>query len=376
MQAQNDLLMDVSILYRTTQKYYDRMLQSYDLTYAQLPILLLIYENEGISMQNIAVKGQYDKGTITKNVQKLESLGYVQIVPSKKDKRLKELYSTDKTKQIVSKIYRIRRDWWNHIIKNIPYEQLNDFTNIYEVITENASQYANVEPERIQFFEMKKLSVQDYPNYLCTTLSTGGCNFRCPGCLKSDLVFLKEDVIPISNDLIKTHFEQRKGVIQAVCIRGGEPLMHEHLDDFLLYLKNKKYLIKIDTNGSFPNRLKEWVNRGLIDFVNVNIKNTPDKYKMSIGIEKVDISKIQETIDFLQKSNIDYQFVVDVIEEFHNLEDIQKIGKWLHGSKKIVLRTYEEKEGAVQKGLHGYPKEIMEDFAKSIEKDFDSVIVQ
>ena len=375
MQAQNDLLMDVSILYRTTQKYYDRMLQPYSLTYAQLPILLLIYENEGISMQTIAVKGQYDKGTITKNVQKLVNLEYVQIIPSTKDKRQKELYTTDKTKQIVSNIYRIRRDWWNHIIKNVPFDKLNDFTDIYEVITENASQYANVEPERIQFFDMKKLSVQDYPNYLCSTLSTGGCNFRCPGCLKSDLIFLKEDVVPISNDLIKTHFEQRKGVIQAVCIRGGEPLMHEHLDDFLVFLKGKNYLIKIDTNGSFPDRLKDWVHRGLIDFVSVNIKNTPDKYTNSIGINNVDMSKIQDTINFLMNGNVDYQFVVDVIEEFHDFDSIVSIGKWLHGAKKIILKTYFEKEGAVQSGLHGYSKDIMEEFANSIEGDFDSVIV-
>ena len=375
MQEQNDLLMDVSILYRTTQKFYDRMLQSMDLTYAQLPILLLIYENEGISMQNIALQGQYDKGTITKNVQKLVTLGYVQIIPSTKDKRLKELYTTDKTKQIVSNIYRIRRDWWNHLIKNIPYEKLNDFTNIYQQISENASQYANVEPERIQFFKMKKLSMQDYPNYLCTTLSTGGCNFRCPGCLKSDLVFLKEDVIPVSNDLIKLHFEQRKDVIKAVCIQGGEPLMHEHLDDFLTFLKNKKYLIKIDTNGSYPVRLKNWIDRGLIDFVSVNIKNTKENYKESIGIEKVDLSKIQQTIDFVSKGTIDYQFVVDVIQELHNKESIQSIGKWLHGSKKIILKTYKENDRAIESGLHGYSKEEMEEFAHCIVNDFETVIV-
>ena len=376
MQTQNDLLMDVSILYRTTQKFYDRMLQSHDLTYAQLPILLLIYENEGISMQTIAIKGQYDKGTITKNVQKLVSLGYVQIVPSKKDKRLKELYTTDKTKQIVSNIYRIRRDWWNHLIKNIPYEKLNDFTNIYQQISENASQYANVEPERIQFFKMKKLSMNDYPEALCTTLSTGGCNFRCPGCLKSDLVFLKEDVIPISNDSIKEHFDQRKDVIQAVCIQGGEPLMHEHLDDILMYLKDRKYLIKIDTNGTFPERLKDWVHRGLIDYVSVNIKNSKRNYKQSIGVEKAELSKIQETIDFLMSDGVEYQFVVDVIEELHSKETIISIGKWLHGAKKMILNTYRPNERAIQSGLHGYSRDVMDAFAKCIEDDFDCVVVQ
>ena len=376
MQKQNDLLMDVSILYRNTQKYYDRMLQSIDLTYAQLPILILIYENEGISMQMIAEKGQYDKGTVTKSVQKLVAMKYVQIVPSQKDKRQKELYTTDKTKQVVSQIYRIRRDWWNHLIKDVPYDKLDDFTNMYQQIAQNAGQYANVEPERIQFFEMKKLSVQDYADYLCTTLSTGGCNFRCPGCQKQELVFLKEDVMPISNDMIKMHFEQRKGVIQGVCIQGGEPLMHKHLDDFLTFLKKKGYRVKVDTNGSFPDRLIDWVKRGLIDFVSVNIKNCPEKYQASIGIERADLDSIQKTIDFLKQDQVQYQFVVDVIREFHSLEDVEKIGKWLKGNSQIILRTYREDKPSIQPNLHACTKEKMKVFANCLKQYVRDVVIE
>ena len=99
---QNDLFMDSSILYRTTQKYFDRELQQFQLTYAQLPVLIMVYENEGISMQEIAFQGKYDKGTITKNVQKLESLGYLEVIHSSKDKRSKELYTTLKAKENVT----------------------------------------------------------------------------------------------------------------------------------------------------------------------------------------------------------------------------------------------------------------------------------
>ena len=152
--------------------------------------------------------------------------------------------------------------------------------------------------------------------------------------------------------------------------------MHEHLDDFLMFLKNKNYLIKIDTNGSFPKRLKDWVNRGLIDFISVNIKNTKRNYKESIGIEKVDLSKIQETINFVLEGKTDYQFVVDVIEELHSKESIQSIGKWLHGSKKIILRTYKENDRAIVSGLHGYSKEKMEEFAQCIMDDFETVVVE
>ena len=108
MEKQNDLLMDSSILYRSTQKYYDKMLQDLNLSYAQLPILIEIYENEGISLQQIVQVGGYDKGTVTKNVQKLNTLGYVSILTSAKDKRAKELYTTALTKKHISEIYGIR----------------------------------------------------------------------------------------------------------------------------------------------------------------------------------------------------------------------------------------------------------------------------
>ena len=107
MARQNDLLMDISILYRSTQKYYDKKLANLSLTYAQLPILIAIYEEEGISMQKIALDGGYDKGTITKNVQKLVNLGYVIVQSSIKDKRAKELYTTDKTKEVMNQIYKV-----------------------------------------------------------------------------------------------------------------------------------------------------------------------------------------------------------------------------------------------------------------------------
>ena len=143
MARQNDLLMDISILYRSTQKYYDKKLANLSLTYAQLPILIAIYEEEGISMQKIALDGGYDKGTITKNVQKLVNLGYVIVQSSIKDKRAKELYTTDKTKEVMNQIYSIRRNWWKHIIQSIPSKKIEEFSYLYEDMAENAKVFAD-----------------------------------------------------------------------------------------------------------------------------------------------------------------------------------------------------------------------------------------
>lgn len=159
MEKQNDLLMDSSILYRSTQKYYDKMLQDLNLSYAQLPILIEIYENEGISLQQIVQVGGYDKGTVTKNVQKLNTLGYVSILTSAKDKRVKELYTTALTKKHISEIYGIRRDWWHHITQDLTAEQIEVFSTFYQTLSNHARSYADLEQTNLQFYKLKKLSL-------------------------------------------------------------------------------------------------------------------------------------------------------------------------------------------------------------------------
>ena len=133
-----DLLLDISILYRSTQKYYDKMLQSLSLTYAQLPILILIYEHEGISLQQIAYEGGYDKGTITKQVQKLQEMGYIRVQSSQRDKRAKELYTTQNARSIMNKIYGIRASWWQHISASIPENDMQKFSTFYKTMVVSA----------------------------------------------------------------------------------------------------------------------------------------------------------------------------------------------------------------------------------------------
>ena len=156
MDRQTDFLLNISVLYRSTQKYYDRMLQSIQLTYAQLPILIMIFEQEGITMRQIAESGVYDEGTISKNVKHLEQEGYILIQPSKQDKRNKELYTTDYAKQNMSKVYAVRRDWWQHLIQSIDQKQFEQFVGSYEIMAKNARQYEQSSPNEITFFDWKK----------------------------------------------------------------------------------------------------------------------------------------------------------------------------------------------------------------------------
>lgn len=337
MNHQIDLLMDSSILYRSTQKYFDKMLQRFSLTYGQLPILIMIYENEGISSQSIVREGAYDKGTVTKNVQKLQSLGYIYVLSSKKDKRAKELYTTDHTKDIMPTIYRIRRDWWKHIIKDLPTDSIEVFAKFYQKIAISARDYAEHDDHEIHFFKQQKLSLDSYPNKLSMLLSTGGCNFRCANCLSKDLVFLKENVDEISLLEIKEELKEKKRYLDAVCIDGGEPLIHPELESFLMYLKECGYLVKIQTNGTHFDYLVHLIQKNLIDCVGINLKNSPEKYGQTIGMKDFVTDDLNKSIAYLLTNDIYTIFSITLSKELHTLSDMYLCAQWIHGAKEMVL---------------------------------------
>ena len=337
MSKQNDLLMDSSILYRSTQKYYDKMLQNLKLTYAQLPILIHIYENEGASLQDIARAGGYDKGTVTKNVQKLHSLGYVNILSNLKDKRAKEIYTTSLAKKHISEIYGIRRDWWHHITQDLDSEQIQVFSDFYQTLSNHARTYADLEQTDLQFYKFKPLSLTDFDGYLSCSLYTGGCNFKCPHCTDPSLVYLKEDMHPVLTDEIKAYLQKQRNKIEGVYISGGEPLMHENIIHFLRYLKSLNYKVKIHTNGMYYDTLKNIINLHLVDYVSIDIKNCLSKYGKSCGVDDIDVTNIQNSISFLKQNLVDYEILIRVNRDDFDLDSFKELGICLKGIKKVLL---------------------------------------
>ncbi|MBM6831928.1 anaerobic ribonucleoside-triphosphate reductase activating protein [Faecalicoccus acidiformans] len=349
-----DLLLDISILYRSTQKYYDKMLQSLSLTYAQLPILILIYEHEGISLQQIAYEGGYDKGTITKQVQKLQETGYIRVQSSKRDKRAKELYTTQKARSIMNKIYGIRASWWQHISASIPEEDMQKFSTFYKTMVVSAREFAQKDQEDIVFFDHQKLNVEIDPGKMSTIVWTGGCNFRCPFCDRSQFIFLKEDSRVITGAKILQYLKKRQNVLDQLVITGGEPLMHAQLDPFLREAKKMGYQIRIEINGSYPQHLQDLIKAKLVDQVVMSLKNTPEKYGQSIGVDQTEIQKIQRSVDILLHCDLDVRFTILPIKEFHSQKDLIEMISWLKDAASIELRTYHESMESIQKDLHGY----------------------
>ena len=374
MEKQNDLLMDSSILYRSTQKYYDKMLQDLNLSYAQLPILIEIYENEGISLQKIVQVGGYDKGTVTKNVQKLNTLGYVSILTNAKDKRAKELYTTALTKKHISEIYGIRRDWWHHITQDLNAQQIEVFSKFYQTLSNHARSYADLEQTNLQFYKLKKLSLSDYDSHLSCSLYTGGCNLKCPYCHSKDLVYLKENRYPIVTEKINEYLQGHKKDLDGIYISGGEPLMHEGILSFLQYAKSLGYKIKLHTNGMFYDRLKRILNEKLVDFISLDIKNAPNTYAKTCGVEDVNLKDIEKSLALLKNSLFEYDICVTLVHEFHNEKTMDELGQWIQGVDHVVLQPFVDNETTIDHSLHSPDfdqilkyRQILEQYVKHVE---------
>ena len=186
----------------------------------------------------------------------------------------------------------------------------------------------------------QKLTLLDYPGRVACTIFTAGCNMRCPFCHNASLVTHIDSENTFSVEEVLSYLKKRQGILEGVCITGGEPLLQSDIKEFITEVKNLGYSVKLDTNGTFPDKLKDLVSSGLVDYVAMDIKNSKAKYKMTAGTENLDLSKIEESVDFLINGNIDFEFRTTVVNEFHTVEDIQDIVVWLKGTPKYFLQNF------------------------------------
>ena len=352
-----DLLINNSILYRATQKYYDKRLESFDIGYGQILFLMMIYEHEGITMKELSRLGSFDKGTTTKGINKLESIGYVRLEENPQDKRSKLIYTTPKAEDILSVMYIIRKEWLSQLMKGIDGESEHLFNQCLQQVVQNTNDEVN--DVDVSFYGMQKLTLLDYPGKMAATLFTGGCNFRCPFCHNRDLVFLPEGLSEIQSEEIFSYLEKRKSILEGVVISGGEPLLHKGLEVYLRKIKDMGYLVKLDTNGTFPDRMIALIEEGLIDYVAVDIKNVDDKYAKTIGLDQYRLDAFKKTVAYLLEDHVDYELRTTVVKEFHDLEDIEEIAKSIQGAKAYYLQNFKEADSVIEKGLHSVSHEMM-----------------
>ena len=368
MSEKNYLSFDSSILYRCNQKYFDKLLSEYDLGYTHMLLLTEIYEKEGISMNELAFRGVFDKGTITKSIQRLEQLGYVAIENSEADKRSKLLYTSKKAQEIMPKLYRLRSEWNSYLSTDLNSDELEAYTNAQAKLIEKAREYSSVELEDdIKFYGLQKLTLLDYPGNMAATVFTGGCNFRCPFCHNRSLVFLNENDSEMSQEDIMDYLTKRGKVLDGICLTGGEPLLHKGAKSFIEKVKQLGLKVKLDTNGSNFKALKELIDEKLVDYVAMDIKNCPSKYALTIGLQNFDLNEIEKSKNYLLENHVDYEFRTTVVKQFHSIDDFKEIGKWINGAKKYFLQNFEDHDSCIQEGLSAVSEEDLKKMKDQVE---------
>ena len=186
---------------------------------------------------------------------------------------------------------------------------------------------------------IEKLSVIDFPGKTCCIVFLADCNFRCPYCHNPDLIRNPQDMPDITEKEVLSFIESRKKWVDGVCITGGEPCLHKELPGFIKSVKERGFLVKLDTNGSRPEMVKSLIDEGLLDYIAMDIKAPPERYS-DVTRVKVDIQKIRETIDIIMKSDVEYEFRTTVAPRLFGRDDMEKIGRWLKGAKRFFLQNF------------------------------------
>lgn len=222
---------------------------------------------------------------------------------------------------------------------------------------------------------LQKTTLLDFPGRVACTIFLNGCNFRCPFCQNSEILDGKDGGEDISEEELFGFLKKRKGILDGVCVSGGEPLLREETLGLLRRIKALGYDIKLDTNGAFPARLKEAVHEKLCDFVAMDIKNSPQKYRKTAGAD-VDLAKIEESAGFLMNCGIEYEFRTTVVKQLHAAEDFIRIGQWLRGAKRYFLQTFRDGETVLQSGLSPCSDAEMQTFKKLMKPYIPNVLIR
>lgn len=222
----------------------------------------------------------------------------------------------------------------------------------------------------------QKLTVLDYPGKVACIVFTPGCNFRCPFCHNASLVthIDKEAYIDVSEVL--SYLKKRQGLLDGVVITGGEPLLQDGIEEFIAQIKDLGYAVKLDTNGSFPEKLISVVEKGLVDYVAMDIKNSKEKYGMTIGAENFDINPIEKSVEFLKQGKVDYEFRTTVVKDFHTLEDIQDIVVWLKGAHKYFLQNFVDSGDLIKPDLEPVSALLLKEMRGKAEEIIPSVEIR
>ena len=214
----------------------------------------------------------------------------------------------------------------------------------------------------MQICGFNKTTLLDYPGHVAATIFTGCCNFRCPFCQNGDLVLRPGQIPALDEEEILGVLKKRRGVLTGVCVTGGEPTLQPDLAVFLKKIKDLGYLVKLDTNGYLPDVVEGLVREGLLDYIAMDIKSSPEHYADAAGFPGLRMEPVFRSVSFLRGCGLPFEFRTTVVKGLHDAEDFRSIGRWLAGPQPYFLQSYQESAGVISPVFEAFSKEELEGF--------------
>lgn len=228
---------------------------------------------------------------------------------------------------------------------------------------------------------LQKMTLLDFPGKVACTVFLQGCNFRCPFCHNSDLLGPESDQ-HISKDALLNFLKKRRGLLDGVCITGGEPTLQPDLKELIADIKALGFAVKLDTNGAKPEVLKDLVCSGLLDYIAMDIKNSPSRYAETAGLPRFPLEKVEESIRFLMTGALPFEFRTTVVEEFHDEAAMEEIAGWLTSlvpEKKVehyFLQPFADRDSVFQTGLHTPNHGALQRFSEILQSISENVCIR
>lgn len=209
---------------------------------------------------------------------------------------------------------------------------------------------------------LQKMTLLDFPGRVACTVFLGGCDFRCPFCHNGEL--LDGSAPAVMDDLELLRFlKGRQGLLDGVAITGGEPLLRKDLPELLRAIRELGFGVKVDTNGNHPDALAALLQEGLVDYVAMDLKNSPEKYALTVGLDSLDLAPIRRSVKLLMDSSIPYEFRTTVVDELHKAADFEAMGQWIAGAKAYFLQPFTDRDSVPFAGLHAPTRENLGKYA-------------
>ena len=210
---------------------------------------------------------------------------------------------------------------------------------------------------------LQKMTLLDFPGRVACTVFLGGCDFRCPFCHNFELVDGSAPAVMDDAELF-AFLEKRRGLLDGVAVTGGEPCLRGDLPELLRRIKAMGYAVKLDTNGTHPAMLESILGAGLADYVAMDIKNSPDKYARTAGLERLDLAPVRESVKLLMRGGSAYEFRTTVVDELHDAADFEAIGAWIAGAKQYFLQAFTDRDSVPFGNLHAPSAKKLAEYAE------------